>query len=59
MATAQAAALSMDSAYSHLNDISAVYALANTIFTTTALDIFKEARTAAHTLRIAYRITES
>lgn len=64
--TAQAAALSMDSACPYRNDISAVYALtdlaatanilsnaiANTIFTTTALDIFKEARTAAHVLHV-------
>ena len=67
--TAQAAALSMDSVCGHLNDISAVYALtdlaatanilsnaiANTIFTTTALDIFKEARTAAHILHVINR----
>ena len=69
--TAQAAALSMDSACDHLNDISAVYALtdlaatanilsnaiANTIFTTTALDIFEEARTAAHVLHVINKET--
>nr|DAP76102.1 MAG TPA: hypothetical protein [Caudoviricetes sp.] len=69
--TAQAAAQSMDAAYDHLNDISAIYALtdlaatanilsnaiANTIFTTTALDIFKEARTAAHILHVTNRDT--
>jgi hypothetical protein len=69
--TAQAAALSMDSACGHLNDISAVYALtdlaatanilsnaiANTTFTMTALDIFKEARTAAHILHVTNRDT--
>lgn len=69
--TTQAAAISMDSAYDHLDDISAVYALtdlaatanilsnaiANTIFTATALDIFKEARTAAHVLQVINRNT--
>lgn len=69
--TAQAAAISMDSACDRLNDISAVYALtdlaatanilsnaiANTIFTATALDIFKEARTAAHILHVTNRDT--
>ena len=62
----QAASLSIDSTYGRLNDISAVYALAdlagtaiilsnaiaNTLFTTTALDIFKEARTTAHVLHV-------
>lgn len=69
--TAQAAAQSMDSAYCHRNDISAIYtltdlaatanilsnAIANTILTTTALDIFKEARNAAHILRATNRDT--
>lgn len=67
----QAASLSMDSAYDRLNGISAVYALAdlaaaaniisnaiaNTLFTTTALDIFKEARIAAHILHVINRNT--
>lgn len=69
--TTQAAALSMDSAYGRPDGISAVYvltdlaatanilsnAIANTIFTTTALDIFKEARTAAHVLQVINRNT--
>ena len=64
--TAQAAAQSMDSACSYHNDPSAIYALtdlaatasilasaiANAIFTTNALDIFKEARTAAYVLHV-------
>lgn len=64
--TAQAAALTMDSACSYRNDLSAIYALtdlaatanilsnaiANTIFATTALDIFKEARTAARVIYV-------
>lgn len=62
--TEQAAALSMDSAYDHLNGISAIYpltdlaatanilsnAIANTIFVANALDIFEEARTTANIL---------
>lgn len=69
--TAQAAAISMDSVSDHFDDISAVYALtdlaatanilsnaiANIIFTATALDIFKEARTAAHVLQVINRNT--
>ena len=61
----------MDAACPYRNDISAVYALtdlaatanilsnaiANTIFTATALDIFKEARTAAHGLYVINRDT--
>lgn len=61
----------MDSLYGCRNDISAIYALtdlaatanilsnaiANTIFITTALDIFKEARTAAHILHVTNRDT--
>lgn len=68
---AQAAALTMDSACSYRNGLSAIYALtdlaatanilsnaiANTIFTATALDIFKEARTAAHILHVTNRDT--
>ena len=71
--TAQAAALSMDSACDYINDISAIYALtdlaatanilsnaiANTIFTTTALDIFKEARTIAHVLHVTNRTPQN
>lgn len=67
----QAAAISMDSVSDHLDGISAVYALtdlaatanilsnaiANTIFTATALDIFKDARTAAHVLQVINRNT--
>ena len=69
--TALAAAQSMDAASPYRNDISAIYALtdlaatanilsnaiANTIFTTTALDIFKEARTASHILHVTNRDT--
>jgi hypothetical protein len=69
--TALAAAQSMDAASPYRNDLPAIYtltdlaatanilsnAIANTVFTATALDIFKEARTAAHVLYIINRDT--